>query len=147
MIGRVHPSGLIEPPSLELFAESIMSDGRLGLAVPDVVQEQWEAAKASVIYGFYYYPLYALGCEQSLRVAESAIKLKWSEVFPDRKRPNFKNMIEVLGESRIVDAGDWHLVRRMRNADAHPDSQTRIGLGLVKARLEMASGAINSLWP
>ena len=52
---------------------------------PAGLREMFDVARGAMVYGWFYYPLYALGIEQLFRVAEHAVSLRY-EAEGGRKR-------------------------------------------------------------
>ena len=48
--------------------------------VPDEIRSLFEVARGSIVYGYYFYPLFTLSAEQLFRVAETAITYKCKEL-------------------------------------------------------------------
>ena len=93
--------------------------------VPDEVQRLFEVARGAIVYGYFFYPLYTLGCEQLFRVAETAINFKFERISSVKKK-NFEYKINFLCENGHMTSEEkdyWHNIRQMRNQVSHPKSQ------------------------
>ena len=53
---------------------------KLSAKVPKVVQNLFNVSQATLCYGWFYYPLYTLGIEQSYRVLETALRIKCDQL-------------------------------------------------------------------
>ena len=94
VLDRLTPARWLQPdPTLAVFVKLSHVDGTVLAMTPDDWSEVWrhssidapvprdivrmfEQARACLAYGFFYYPLYALGIEQLLRVADAALGVK-----------------------------------------------------------------------
>ena len=52
---------------------SLFLDPTLSKSVPENVRALFEVARRSSAYGYFFYPLYTLACEQLFRIAEAAV--------------------------------------------------------------------------
>jgi hypothetical protein len=73
----------------------------------------WEVARGVLLYGWFYYPLYALGEHQLRRVADAAVLRRYQQAGgpPNKKRdpddgqlrwPDFKRRVEWLTDHGII---------------------------------------------
>jgi len=122
---------------------------RLSDQVPKEVMALFEVARATIAYGFLFYPLFTLGLEQLTRVGEAAIVKKCEiEKSPLSKR-RFANGIEWLAQHSFLTQAKkriWHSMRDTRNFASHPNSQSILPPGLVLGFLEKYAETINSLY-
>ena len=91
-------------------------------AVPADIVNRIEQARACLAYGFFYYPLYALGVEQLLRVAEAALALRCEELNAPRNIRTFEKRIDWIASDSVIqnfDRDHWHMMRKMRNETTH----------------------------
>ena len=70
-----HTDGTATPMSGQEWL-SLFLDPTLSKPVPDNVRALFEVARGSLAYGYFFYPLYTLACEQLFRVAEAAVSEK-----------------------------------------------------------------------
>lgn len=95
--------------------------------VPIEVQRQFEAARGAMLYGCFFYPLFALGADQLLRVAESAVTHKCLICKLAKKSTKYEINLQKLRDANYLTADDyeeWNLLRKMRNEFSHSKIQT-----------------------
>jgi len=103
---------------------------QLNASVPREVVQLFEAARGAMLYGCFYYPLFALGKDQLHRVGEAAITIKYISVGgparKDKKRyADFNSRIEWLKAHNYLtndDWDEWNWVRNARNEASHLNS-------------------------
>jgi hypothetical protein len=83
------------------------------------VRVMWEVARGVLLYGWFYYPLYALGEHQLRRVADVAVLYRYQQaVGPPNKKPNpedgqptwpsFKRRVDWLIDNGVIAAEKQH---------------------------------------
>lgn len=141
----IRPDGSHEPVSGDFLAEGILSI-RLNDAVPPAIRALFEVARGSMCYGYYFYPLYALGAEQLYRVAEAALKHRCQ----GSKRTRFVDLIGEAISARIVPEDmrqELDAIRQMRNYSSHPEDQTILWPGDAKTTVDRVGLLLNTLFP
>ena len=96
-------------------------------SVPIEVRRQFEAARGAMLYGCFFYPLFALGADQLLRVAESAVTHKCSIRKLAKKSARYEIKLQKLKDSGYLTTDEhdgWELLRKMRNELSHSKIQT-----------------------
>ena len=99
--------------------------------VPEDVVQLFEAARGAMLYGCFYYPLFALGKDQLHRVAEAAVTVKYETLRgPTRKdkrhQADFNSRIAWLKANSHMtpeDWDEWNWVRKARNEGSHLNSK------------------------
>ncbi len=105
----------------------------LAPSAPAEVREMWEVAQGILCYGWFYYPLYAIGEHQLRRIADAAILHRYRQADgPASKRrdpdedtptwPSFKRRVDWLIENSVIPAekqGRWNTIRELRNETTH----------------------------
>jgi hypothetical protein len=100
---------------------------------PVEVREMWEVAQGILCYGWFYYPLYAIGEHQLRRIADAAILHRYRQAGgpPAKTRdpdddtptwPSFKRRVDWLIENGTIPSekrGRWDAIREMRNETTH----------------------------
>jgi hypothetical protein len=85
-------------------------------------------ARGATLYGYFFYPLLTLGSEQLYRVHEAALRIKWLQTFPGRKKEaSFGQMLDELAANTPLDTYQqqrWTTVRQLRNFSSHPERQS-----------------------
>lgn len=90
--------------------------------VPVEIVRMFEQARACLAYGFFYYPLYALGVEQLLRVADAALGVKCEALGGPNAAARFQKRIDWLaahGDQPTFERERWHALRTFRNETTH----------------------------
>jgi hypothetical protein len=120
-------------------------------AVPKEICSLLEVARGAMIYGYFFYPLYTLGCEQLFRVADTATTYKCNEV----KAPHyvikctFEDRLKYLISKDIIPKNKentWFAIRKFRNLTSHPKCQSILPPGQAIGLLERIVDEINSLF-
>ena len=95
------------------YVETVLAP-KLSENVPHEVMELFEVARGAMLYGYVFYPLYALGAEQLFRVGETALRSKCEQLGMPTERRRFVDLINWLVERRMisdVDAERWNSLR------------------------------------
>lgn len=131
---------------------------QLSPTVPQEIASLFEVARASMIYGWFFYPLITLGAEQCYRVLEAAVRKRCEQAGIPTKRQTkkgklidlrFVENIESLMKAGIIDGTDrprWEAIRNLRNIASHPNSQTILAPGATTDILAAAAELLNSLF-
>jgi len=130
------------------YVETVLAP-RLSRNVPQDVQELFEVARAAMLYGYLFYPLYALGMEQLFRVGEAAVASKCEQLGAPKDKKSFSDRIDWLTERGVFDRGEfsaWHTLRRLRNSASHPDSESLLAPGFAIGILGAVAKDINALF-
>lgn len=114
------------------WAEHFLSV-RLAPSAPVEIREMWSVAQGVLCYGWFYYPLYAIGEHQLRRIADAAMLHRYKQAAgPPNKKPDsedgqptwpsFKRRIEWLIEAGVIPqakADRWDVIRDLRNETTH----------------------------
>ena len=110
--------------------------------VPDDVRTMWVAARGALLYGAFFYPLYALGDEQLHRVADAAVLHRYQQLngprHPSGQWPNLKPRLDWLIARGVISREleqRWEAIRNLRNFASHATFQ----------HLEMPGQALQTL--
>ena len=117
--------------------------------VPIEVSALFEIARGALAYGYFFYPLYALGFEQLFRVVETAVSLKCKAIGAPSKLRNFYGKLEWLILMKVISEEEkhtWHAVRDLRNISSHPENQMILPPGMVIGTMERIADKINILF-
>lgn len=96
-------------------------------SVPIDVRRQFETARGAMLYGCFFYPLFALGIDQLLRVAESAVTHKCSILRLTKDKARYEVKLQKLKNSNHLvekEYEDWEDLRKLRNDFSHSKFQT-----------------------
>jgi len=128
----------------ELFSKPQLSEN-----VPENIRELFEVARGSIVYGYLFYPLATLACEQLFRVVETALTEKCKAVMAPKGSTNsFDKKTKYLlekGSISDVESDTIHGFRKMRNKASHPDRQFKYPIGVLYPFLESIASLINKL--
>lgn len=116
--------------------------------VSNDVKEMFEVARGAMLYGYFFYPLYALAGEQLSRVAEAAITHKCLELSAPKKL-RFEEKINWLAKQSVLSDEEkdyWHTIRKYRNEVSHPKFQNKLPPGAVLGLLINFVKRINLLF-
>lgn len=117
--------------------------------VPQEIRKLFEVARGAMIYGFFFYPLYALGVEQLARIAEAALTFKCQQIKAPNSISSFKEKIGFLCEKKIITEAEkesWDGMRKFRNESSHPKDQNILPPGMAIKILFDIARRINDLY-
>ncbi|HEV7746397.1 MAG TPA: hypothetical protein VGO56_15480 [Pyrinomonadaceae bacterium] len=109
----------------------------------------FEVARGSLAYGYFFYPLYTLACEQLFRIGETAVTEKCKTLGAPKKVKTFKDKAQFLMARQVISAeqfADLSAVRMFRNATSHPEQPNILPPGAVVSLLFGISEALNELF-
>lgn len=121
--GQSHP--------IEEWVKCIL-DVTLQVDLPPYLQEMFDRAQASMVYGCYHYPLFTLGIEELFRFGESAFLEAIKEAAPNKsfKKKNYAALQKwALDDGLINDATAkrWDASRHLRNSGSHKRNTMLLG--------------------
>jgi hypothetical protein len=117
--------------------------------VPHEIRELFAVARGAMLYGWFFYPMFALGEEQLYRVLEAAARARYKQVGGQKRRPSFEKAINFLIESDVIpqmDGEPWHAARELRNAASHREQHEALPPGTILHHLQMTAHDINRLF-
>jgi len=129
-----HPS-YRSGPSRERWVQACLKP-QLKPTVPEEIAFLFEAARGSMIYGFFFLPLASLAIEQSFRVLEAGARHRCKQLGLIKKRPAKTTSLPEISFAEAVDAlekvgrippsdlDNWKTMPFLRNRFSHPTSQT-----------------------
>ncbi len=104
----------------------------LELTVPGEVRDMWDAARGLLLYGWFYYAIYAIGEHELRRVADAAILHRYQQADgpPNKKLdhegetrwPSMMRRVNYLIEAGVIPAEKhdrWDGLRDLRNETTH----------------------------
>jgi hypothetical protein len=153
---RISTSFLLVPPETgvddikkgEMYLDMILQPC-LNEDVPIEVRKLYEVARGALVYGYFFYPLYTLACEQLFRVGEAAITFRCNLINSRRVKRTFEKKIEFLFEQGILNDLEkqrWHTLRELRNIASHPEDQSIYPPGPIIGILIQTVEDINKLF-
>jgi hypothetical protein len=130
--GAVNPAtGERRAASGDFWAKQFLA-AELNDAVPAEIRDMWEVARGLALYGWLYYPLYAIAEHQLRRVADAAVLHRYKQAGGRRHKkrdpegdlrwPDFKSRVEWLIANGIVTPEKrrrWDTMRDLRNETTH----------------------------
>jgi hypothetical protein len=125
-------TGEHRPASGEGWADQFLAV-ELHHEAPAEIREMWEVARGLALYGWFYYPLYAIAEHQLRRVADAAVLHRYRQADgpPNRKAdpddgqptwPSFKRRVDWLIDNGVIAADKrhrWDAIRELRNETTH----------------------------
>ncbi len=135
--------------SEEEWVESILKPRLDEKAVPLKICKLFEVARSSMLYGYFFYPLFTLAYEQLLRVAEAAISEKYKLTNAEKINLKFKGRLDYLKKIGILSDDEyhrWNSFRELRNIASHPEQQTILPPGVTLRFISDISEFINALF-
>ena len=131
----------------------------LAPTVPTEVREMWEAARGLLLYGWFYYAIYAIGEHQLRRVADAALLHRYRQAGgpPNKKRgaedeirwPDLMKRVDWLISAGVIPAetrSRWNLVRELRNETTHASIRHLTPPHDVLRVLELLASEIDALF-
>jgi hypothetical protein len=124
-------TGERRPATAESWAQRFLAI-ELGQCVPAEIRDMWEVARGALLYGWFYYALYALGEHELRRVVDAAALYRYRQAGgpplkkPDREGksrwPPFKARVAWLADHGILpqaSRGRWEAIVDLRNEGSH----------------------------
>ena len=118
-------------------------------SVPRDIHALFEVARGALAYGYFFYPLHTLACEQLFRVADAAVAYRCKAIKTSCSTNTFEKRLKLLMSKKIIlkpKESIWLAIRELRNIASHPESQSIFVPGQVIMMLERIAGEINSLF-
>lgn len=139
-------SGMSQP---ELWVHHALAP-QLDEGLPPKLYGLYETARAAVVYGLYYYPLYSLAMGRLYQVADAATVHRCRELqAPKRQAKTFAQRVAWLDEHGLLTKKrrvQWDATRELRNYAVHPEQQD-ISLGTwALSDLEITADLVNDLF-
>jgi hypothetical protein len=126
-------SGEISRTSAEEWVAAFM-EPRLGEGVPEQVAELVEAARGAMLYGWFFYSLYAMAEDQLFIAAEAALRERYVAVTgaqaAHERLPRFNRLRIWALKQGLIGERDriwWEGAERLRNATTHTPIQRLAG--------------------
>ena len=117
--------------------------------VPFEIRRLFEVARGTMVYGYFFYPIYTLVYEQLYRVFEAAITFKCRSLGIPSKIRWFEKKLVWLKDKGITtykDENSWQKVRRFRNRGSHPNDYAFFHALEVLDFLNYITPVINNQW-
>jgi hypothetical protein len=117
--------------------------------VPQDIRDLFAVARGTMVYGWFFYPLFQLGQEQLFRVAEAAARERYHALGGEDEQPAFYDSVEYLVEHGAIAAEGkerWEGFRYFRNAGSHPRRQVVMPPGPIAGALMTMAERIEALY-
>ena len=128
---------------------STILEHNLAERVPNEIFQLFEVARGSMLYGYFFYPLYTLAFEQLTRVAEAAVSEKCKQIGICKSIKTFDKKLKYLQCNNVlsdVKKAQWDSLRKLRNIASHPDQPTILPPGPIVGMVAITVGLINELF-
>ena len=128
---------------------SIILEPTLAERVPNEILQLFEVARGSMLYGYFFYPLYTLAFEQLTRVAEAAVSEKCKQIETCKSIKTFDKKLKHLQCKNVLSEAkkeQWDSLRKLRNIASHPDQPTILPPGPSVQMVAITAGLINELF-
>lgn len=148
ILHRVQPDGTTRPILANELIEDIQK-AKLEDFVPDEIIKLFEVARGTMIYGYFFYPIFTLAAEQFTRIAETAINIKCSALNLPKSRDTFKKKIDWLLQESFLsnDAHNkWKSTIELRNTFSHPKRQNIFNPAMSINLMNAVAENINQLF-
>jgi hypothetical protein len=145
---RISFNGVVSSISGEDYVQNIL-EPKLINKTPIEVLKLFEVARGIMVYGYFFYPLYAIGTEQLFRVLEAAINARCKELNIPRSIQKLCAKINWLHENKNISdefAEQLHVARKARNIVSHPDSQMILTPGNAIGAVKRIAVLISQLY-
>lgn len=122
---RIQPNGSTRPILPNEWIEDIQKQ-KLNDLTPFEIQKLFEVARGTMIYGYFFYPIFTLASEQFTRIAETAVNIKCNELNCPKSKNTFRKKVDwLLQESVLSNASHkkWKSIVHLRNKFSHPSRQ------------------------
>lgn len=130
------------------WAELILK-AKLSVSVPDDVAEMFEVARGTLVYGWFFYPLYTVGSEQLFHVHEASVAHRCDQLKAPKKVSTFATRLDWLFNQGILTEKrfrQWTASRNLRNSAAHKKSQSIFDPTMAVRNVNIAAELINELF-
>lgn len=150
-IHRVLLDGSTRPVSPNEWFDDIQRP-KLADSVPEEIQELYEVARGTMIYGYFFYPIFTFASEQFTRIAEAAVNsfiLKIDMGSKPKPRTSFRKKIDWLLQNSILTEElykKWDATVSLRNKFSHPSRQNIITPEMAIKLMDSITANINFLF-
>lgn len=152
IFGRLSPLVGLVPMNGNDWARAFLAV-ELPESVPRDIRDLFAVARGTLLYGWFFYPLYQLGDDQLHRVADTAMAVRYEQLGGARNKrgypPAMKQRLAWLIEREAIPAEmepRWEAISNLRNAASHPDFQPLNAPGQALASLRVVAESVTSLF-
>ncbi|MBI1939498.1 MAG: hypothetical protein HYS25_15420 [Ignavibacteriales bacterium] len=151
-IKKLNQNNWLEPDASLSFSVSDLFDkiykAKLDDSVPIEIHKLFETARGTMIYGYFFYPIFSFSAEQFTRIAEAAIS-KACDILDAPKQKTFSEKIKWLTkfpEIKNTSHDRWKSLRELRNKFSHPSKLTIITPYMAIRLMEQIADDINYIF-
>ena len=119
--------------------------------VPFDIRSLFEVAKGTMLYGYFFYPIFTLASQQLHRITEAAVNDTYKRLGgPVSKGTSMNKKLDFLqgrGLIRVEGRTVWNLIWIVRNLGSHPNRQDITMPTTAVSSLTLIANMIQSLYP
>lgn len=122
---------------------------RLPAYAPDTVVRLFEAARGTLVYALFFYPMLTHGLDLLMRVLETAAAERCAALGAPPGVGRFSRMVGWLIARDAIPADEherWRLAVLLRNEAAHPTDQSIYSPGMALSQLDFVVELIEALY-
>ena len=126
---------------------------QLEMGVPENIRRMFEIARGTMLYGWYYYPLLAVGQDQCFRVLEAAARTAYAQLsgltVEVAGNLPYHAVLKRLVIAKAISSSDsdrWEIAREIRNTGAHATGASIFPPGPVVSDMRVVVDQINMLF-
>jgi len=125
----------------------IVSRIELHPTVPDDIRSSFETVKTLVLYGWLYYPFFAMSHIYTALTVEMALRIRLPKSSKDRR--GLADLFKEAESQGLIPNSGFNVepFRRLRNSFVHAKSQTILPPGYAIDMLSISAKLLNTLWP
>jgi len=145
---RDRRTGETRPMSAQDWAEGILTID-LGGNVPLELQRMFRVARGTLLYAFFFYPLYGVGMGLVFMLCDSALRIAADSAGAPSRVKDFKSRLDWLSQHRVISseaAERWDSARHLRNAFVHEGTPLANLPSIAVNELETTALDIDSLF-
>jgi hypothetical protein len=139
-------SGVVSPMTIEDHY-GLVASVELHAGVPDHVRSYLEIVKILVLYGWLYYPFFAMSHINMALAVEMALRNRLPATGRDKR--GLANLFEEAEKAGVIAKTDFNSepFRRLRNSFVHATQPTILPGNYALDMLVISGRLINLLWP
>ena len=148
MTVRLDAQGLPQPTRPDDWLPPIL-EPHLSDNVPTEVRDRFESARAAMIYGLFFLPLFSLAVEELFRVAEAAVYHRCALEAAPKPHTNFQSNITFLSRKGIItdkEETSWRRTKESRDFASHMHQRETFSAASAIEVLGRIAGRINDLF-
>jgi hypothetical protein len=146
MVKMDRASGVVSPMTIDDHY-SLVARVELHAGVPDDVRSYFETVKTLLVYGWLYYPFFAMSHINVALAVEMALRNRMPKVGKDRR--GLADLFEEAEKAGVIAKSDFNSepFRLLRNSFVHAKRPTILPDNYAIDMLAISGKLINLLWP